>query len=267
MPPDKAMKRRAMAHARLANLTSLVWVFFCVTTGLALIIMPAQIGETFIRENLTHQILAETLVHVVKSLDAVWIVLAALSVYLFMVTHLSLPTARMWAVIIIVLSGMVFYLGAKTGYPFGPISYTDNMGGRLFGVIPFTLPLLWLVIVVGGRFLVLKVFPTANRWQTALATGGVALLMSFNLEMIAWKVRAYWIWYPGPVLPTPEWPPLQNFMAWFILAAVLCVVLPTSRQKPETSATWKPILVLTMLNAVFLAMHLVFFLRYTVFAG
>ena len=40
------------------------------------------------------------------------------------------------------------------------------------------------------------------------------LLTDAHLELLAWKVRAWWIWYPA-LAPAPSFPPWQNYATWF----------------------------------------------------
>lgn len=262
MKADPELRRQATAQAHLIHMTNLVWIFFCIWTAVAFVVMPFEIGETWVRENMPLPQLIEPAVRLIQWGDAIWMVLAALNVYLFMVMHLGINTARMWAVIIIVLTGGIEIIGETTGFPFGPYKYTDNLGGRLFGILPFTIPLAWMVVIVGARFLVLKIFPAWTRWKVSLGVGFLALLTDLNLEFIAWKIRAYWIWYPGWDLPLPTWPPLQNYVSWFVIATLVCAILPEPRRQPSARAAWRPILVFLLINLLFLTVHLVLFVRY-----
>jgi uncharacterized membrane protein len=130
----------------------------------------------------------------------------------------------------------------------------------VFGVLPFTIPLAWLVVVVAGRHLMLLIAPTLVRWQHALGVGTVALLTDLNLEFIAWQVRYYWVWYPVPhATPDHGWPPVQNFIAWFVFAALLAYVIPQAERKKTVPVSKRIIAVLLAMNALFLFTHLVRF--------
>ena len=169
--------------------------------------------------------------------DAIWIYLAAVVVYLHTAAAEGLPTARRWAVILLAGSGLFEWIGARTGYPFGPYRYTDNFGWRLGGVLPVAIPLAWMVVILCAQTLVLRIRPASTRAELALGIAAIATLTDVNLEAVAWKVRGYWIWYPDATVPPSSWPPLRNYLSWFALSFALAYVLPrndTLRIRPST---------------------------------
>ena len=182
--------------------------------------------------------------------------LAAVVVYLHTAAAEGLPTARRWAVIILGGSAVFEWIGARTGFPFGPYVYTDHFGWRMGGVLPVAIPLAWLVILLCGRCLVAAAASRprpAWNWRSGVAVA--AVLTDVNLEYVAWKVRGYWLWYPQAARArAPGWPPLQNYArvvraelrAGVRAAAELRAALP--RRPPA-----RPILVLALMNALFRA--------------
>ena len=119
-------------------------------------------------------------------------------------------------------------------------------------MLPFTIPLAWLIIILCGRYLVLRLQPAAARWQVALGVAAVASLTDLNLEFVAWKVRGYWIWYPGAPAP-PAWPPLQNYASWFAAAFLLAWLLPPNYElRSHRPAASRPIAILALINGLFL---------------
>ena len=182
--------------------------------------------------------------------------LAAVVVYFHTVAAEGLPTARRWAVIILAGSAAFEWIGARTGFPFGPYVYTERFGWRLGGVLPVAIPLAWLVVLLGGRFLVRALRPEAGRIELALGVALVATLTDLNLEFVAWKVRGYWVWYPHAGANAPGWPPLQNYVAWFALSFGLTALLPPNHAlRPHRPPATRPILVLALMNALFLLVH------------
>ena len=123
-------------------------------------------------------------------------------------------------------------------------------------MLPVAIPLAWLVVLLGGRFLVRAVRPAAGRIELALGVALVATLTDLNLESVAWKVRGYWVWYPRAGADAPAWPPLQNYVAWFVLSFLLTAILPPNRAlRPRRPPGTRPILVLALMNALFLLVH------------
>ena len=201
---------------------------------------------------------------ILRAGDAVWIVLAAAVVYLDTARAEGPGRTRRWAAMILTGAAVAEWVGAQTGFPFGPYAYTtDRFGWRLGGVLPFTIPLAWLIIVLGARALVGRVWPTARRAGLALGVAVVGVMTDVNLEFIAWRERGYWAWYPGWPEPLPTWPPWQNFAAWFGLLLLFGLALsPGHGGLPQPRrAAWRPALVLLAMNGLFLLLHVVRWLR------
>src|ERR1017187_1664404 len=77
------------------------------------------------------------------------------------------------AAIIAVIGGAVHTLGVFASIPFGPFIYTASAGLQMFNALPWTIPLLWVVVILNSR--------------------GVARLI-----MRPWrKMRAYGFWVIG----------------------------------------------------------------------
>jgi uncharacterized membrane protein len=233
-----------------------LWPLFLVFTAVGFAVMPFGIGEAQLGAWLPAGPAREALGLFLGASDAIWITLAAANVYFWAAKAEGLPTARRWAAIVLAGSAVLEWVGATTGQPFGPYVYTDRMGARIGGVLPFTIPLAWFVVVVCGRALVLRFFPKANVWQLAAGTGLAALATDFNLEYVAYGVRAYWIWYPGRTDLGPE-PPAQNYVAWFAFAALFAALLREGRVASPGRRYGRPIAVLVLMNALFGATQLV----------
>jgi uncharacterized membrane protein len=253
------MRPRHATKPALVPLGDLAWSFFLVFTAAAAVVLPGVVDETAVRGWVRDRGLQETLVSLLGLIDPVWITLAAVNTYLHVTREEVLATARRWGLIVLIGSAMLAWCGAVSGWPFGPLRYTDRLGARLGGVLPFALPLFWLAVVFNSRYLVLGCRPRAGRWLLAAGTGLLALLTDLNLETVAWKVRAYWVWYPGQ-LTFPAWPPLQNFVAWFGAAFLLSLCLTETRVAGQPRCV-RPALILGLLNAVFLGVHVARWLR------
>lgn len=238
----------------------MAWALFLVWTAVGVVVMPLGIGETEVRRWLAgYAGAADVAVGWLHAADAVWMLLAAVVVYFHTVAAEGLTTARRWAGIILGASAVAEWVGARTGFPFGPYEYTDRFGWRLGGVLPLAIPLAWLVIILSGRCLARRLFPDATRPQIALGVAVAAVLTDANLEFVAWKARGYWTWYPQAAPGTaPGWPPWQNYLSWFVLSGALAWVLPPNYElRTHRPAPTRPILVLALMNALFLLVHAV----------
>ena len=188
--------------------------------------------------------------------DAIWIYLAAVVIYLHTAAVEGLATTRRWAFILLLGSGGCEWIGAQTGFPFGPYRYTDHFGWRIGGVLPVAIPLAWMVVILCGRALILRLRPTATRHVLAFGVALVATLTDANLEAVAWKVRDYWDWYPDSRPPLPAWPPVQNYLSWFVLSFALTYALPPNYSlRLRHPARWRPVLVLGLMNTLFIVVY------------
>ncbi len=251
------------------RLAALPWAAFLVWTAVGAVVMPLRLRADGVAAALAARglppWLGELTGTILRAGDAVWIVLAAVVVYLDTAAAEGLARTRRWAGLLLAGAAAAEWLGARTGFPFGPYAYTtDRFGWRLGGVLPFTIPLAWLVIVLGGRALVGRVWPTAGRAGLALGVAAVGVATDVNLEFIAWRERGYWVWYPGWPDPLPTWPPWQNFAAWFVLLGAFAFALSPDgalRSERARRAAGRPALVLLAMNGLFLLVHAARWLR------
>jgi uncharacterized membrane protein len=228
-----------------------LWLAFLTWTAIGFIVLPLNIGEAQARAWIANPALLRPISGFLRQSDAIWILLAASCTYFHAAAAEGLPTARRWAAIILVTSAGFEWIGVRTGFPFGTYRYTDQFGWRLGGVLPAAIPLAWLVILICGRYLVLALRPHASRAELALGVAFVALLTDLNLELVAWKVRGYWIWYPGRGAEAPFWPPWQNYLSWCVLSFCLSLLLPPNYELRQRPSPARPILILVLMNLLF----------------
>jgi len=233
------------------------WIFFLVWTAVGLFVFPLGPADTWAHRVTDDLGAQEGLIGFMRWADAIWMVAASIVVIWSQWTMEGARKTLISCLIIGVGSAVVEWVGAKTGFPFGPYIYTDNMGWRIGGVLPFTIPLAWIIIITGGRYLVAYLFPQLKSRAFAVAVGVVALLTDFNLEIVAWKIRFYWVWYPLHPGPVPLLPPWQNYAAWLALGICFARLLPAVPSFPRTAPFWRPIWVLILINVMFLTANVV----------
>ncbi|PLT48221.1 carotenoid biosynthesis protein [Paenibacillus sp. FSL W8-1187] len=111
----------------------------------------------------------------------------------------------------------VEWVGTHTGFPFGEYVYTDELGRMLSGV-PWTMGLAWIGVIAGGALLSGR----TSRTRRALETGLWVVLLDLVLDPVA-EARGFWDWAGGGFyygIPT------ANFVSWFIVGALLSLLLP-----------------------------------------
>ena len=245
--------RKPMAQEGLV--ATIVWRVFLVWTVVGAVVMVSGLNAGNVGAWTSSPSAQAALTDLLAYADLVWMVSAAAVVYLRVAATEGLARARISAAIIVAGSTIVEWMGAQSGLPFGPYRYTDAFGPQVLGVLPIAIPLAWLVILLGARLLVLEIRPAMPRLALSFWVAVIALATDLNLEFIAWKVRGYWIWYPDQP-DTPVWPPLQNFLSWFVLAFLLHALTPTTEDRPvSVHRISRAALVVPLMNVLFLLVH------------
>ena len=255
-----ASRQPSLLARALEPFASGLWILFLVWTAVVAVVWSSGFGEAELRERISNPGLLGALEFFLASLDAAWIALGATNIYLALSEQEGLATARRWAAIVLAGAGIAAALSERLAFPLGPIHYTSRLGMRI-GPVPFALPLLWFALVTGARALVLRCAPRASHAQAAGITAMLATLADANVEVIAWKVRAFWIWYPA-VTPAPALPPAQNFIAWFAISWAFAFAMRETRVAAAGAGPFpRTALVFLIFNAVFLLTHAARFLR------
>lgn len=236
-------------HLRV--LAPLLQVFLVIWSGLVFSAAAFDFGAVQIKEAIREPGLERAALFLFATADAVWIVLLAIQLYLSLVSQDGLNAARKAAGLTLGAAALVTGSSFLTGLPLGPVRYTDVLGIGL-GPLPLALLLLWVVVIVASRQWIRSQFPYVHGWRLGLGTGLLALLTDLNLEPIAWRVRAWWVWYPAESSP-PGHPPVGNYLTWFLVAALLGVLLPMGKGRPSRV----PLIVFALMNGIFLAIHVV----------
>jgi uncharacterized membrane protein len=242
-----------------------MWPWFLVCTVLGLVLVPFRIGEFHVTLLTSNVDLQAALLRGIGLFDMVWITLAAVCTYLYTVQADGLAHARQWAIRIALVSLVIGICNSLTGFPLGPALYTDKMGFPLAKTVPYTYPLLWLTLILcsyytaGALLALLPAFrqKVAPQWLTALGAATLVLVTEINFEPIAWNNRFYWIWYPRDY-EAPQWPPVQNFLTWFVVAFSLTFfhIRKASAAPFSLASGARPMAILALFNAVPLAAHL-----------
>ncbi|MES2307311.1 MAG: carotenoid biosynthesis protein [Verrucomicrobiota bacterium] len=175
--------------------------------------------------------------------NPVLMILAALNVYFMMVRHWGLSLARRWSLMVMIISGMVEVMGTRTGYPFGAYHYTEEMGPRIGGLLPISIPFAWLVVVSCGLIGLKCCFPMGNQIRSAVGVGIIATIFDYLMEPFASRAMAYWIWETPTALP-----PWQNYLAWFGLSFFLVWRYATMRVDDTCSDIRPPVILGSMLT-------------------
>ena len=179
--------------------------------------------------------------------DAFFLTLAAALVFLALARRDGAVRSAGIFFAVAIFTGALEAFGTLTGVPFGQYYYSDRMGWKIVGVLPFTIPLAWWAIVGSGHFVLSYLFPWWSRLGLSVGVGLWALIHDVFLEPFAWNVRGYWSW--GPWDDPLSAVPLQNYVTWFVTAAVMGALLPMCGERARWD--WRPAMVTFFMLATF----------------
>lgn len=128
---------------------------------------------------------------------------------------------RAWtaAAAVCAITLVVELVGAQTGFPFGEHGYGDELGWKVFGLIPHVIPLSWFHMLLASLGLALR-FRSGRLMTLSLAALG---LFAWDVLMEPGMSAAYpfWYWREGGL-----WygMPLANWTSWMVIGPVIAYV-------------------------------------------
>ena len=129
-----------------------------------------------------------------------------------------------WAGMVFLAGYFVELAGVQTGLIFGEYAYLDVLGPKVFGIPPL-IGLNWLMLVYISGVLCEKI--GGSIWLRAAL--GASLMTALDLIMEPVAIRfEFWTWFD-------QTPPMQNFIAWWVIAFLLLFgfnKLPQSPRNP-----------------------------------
>lgn len=120
--------------------------------------------------------------------------------------------------------------GVVTGLPYGEFFYGDSLGGKLFGVVPYLLPVSYVPLVIGAVAASWR--PDGSRLFFVLRSALLLTLIDGVLDPGA-VALGFWVWPDGGIYYGV---PASNYFGWIltsILVAALLVRLGGWRSVPH----------------------------------
>jgi len=151
----------------------------------------------------------------------------------------QLPAQNVWlaAFAVAFIGGTAHGIGAKSGIPFGPFMFAPDAGQKLFGILPWAIPLLWMIAVLNSRGvarLILRPWRKIHAygfWLIGL-TALLTMLFDYALEPFAAHAKHFWIWTTTDYSLTPQGAPASNSVGWFMVTLlILAFVTPAMINK------------------------------------
>jgi uncharacterized membrane protein len=175
--------------------------------------------------------------------DAFMLVLAAAASVAALARQLPLQSVLFAASITALIGGGAHGLSARTGLPFGPLSFGTMSGPQLFNSVPWTVPMIWVFAIFNSRGvarLVLRPWRKVKNYGFLLMglTAVLALAFDFALEPFA-RVKHLWLWQPTKISMTWQGASPLSFLGWILVTLlILAVIMPylIRKQPGNTSA-------------------------------
>lgn len=136
--------------------------------------------------------------------------------------------------------------GTNVGLPFGPYHYTEMLGYRIMGDVPYPIPISWYYMLYASLAICARLLTTgddgATKWKWALWAGAFLTAWDVAMEVQMTNVRPFhWVW---DLQRVPEWVPnwlvtpvfygmpISNWIGWYITGVLiarlmLAIVPPT----------------------------------------
>jgi len=242
----------------LAPLAGVIWALYLATSVILVAVWITGFGEGHandpaFKRTFPGEELRSGMILLSRAIDPVWVALGAAVVYLRTAQQEGLDFARRAALITLLPSFLIAMASAgRYHLPLGPIFFPENLGWKI-GLVPFGFPLLWFVIIVGSREAALRLLERSSHLKVSLLTGVLSLLTIAILDPIAWRYRAWWLWYPRP-FEGPSHAPLQSYLTWAIVAFLAGFLMRSTRIGPSGAPrSWAPVIVWSLLNLSALA--------------
>lgn len=115
-----------------------------------------------------------------------------------------------------------------TGFPYGHFGYSDLLGYRIFGLVPWTVAFAWTPLILGAYAVAANLF--GNSWLRVAATTLIVTLFDVVLDPGA-VLLGFWQydgggWFYGV--------PMSNFAGWLVsgFVGVVIIELLVARFKP-----------------------------------
>jgi len=191
--------------------------------------------------------------------EAVLVITATATTLFALSRQLPAQNVFLAAGIIAAIAGTVQAIGALSGIPFGPYVYTEAAGPKIFHVLPWSIPFVWIVILFNARGvarLILRPWRKGRLYGFRLmaVTAALTLAFAFGLEPFATQARHYWLWQPTKLGWLWQGAPPSNFLGWLVTALlVLAFVTPTliNKSHKKFPPDYHPLIVWLLLGLLF----------------
>jgi uncharacterized membrane protein len=188
------------------------------------------------------------------------VVLGAVAGFCFLARCIGTVRASVVFVVSFALALASELSGTATGFPFGAYGYSDLLGYKIAGLVPFNIPTSWFYMLVASLAICGRLLPATNdgrsKWWWALVGG--AVLTAWDVSMDPAMVKtSHWLWRVPDLssrsafeqfIGTPFFfgMPLTNWLGWLLtgilVARVMLAIVPPSVWAVTVSPSRFPLL-------------------------
>lgn len=146
--------------------------------------------------------------------SALFIVVLALPSYYLLLKWLPASKAIVVLLVFSVFPIVIEAIGITTGLPYGGFHYSDEMGFKILGLVPWSVSFAFAPLIIGSVAIINRKIEDARLALPASAL----LLVIFDLILDpAAVVLNIWVWdVPGPYYGIPT----SNYTGWFLTGLV-----------------------------------------------
>jgi uncharacterized membrane protein len=129
-------------------------------------------------------------------------------------------------------------VGVATGWVYGPYHYTDKLGPKFLGLVPYMIPVAWFMMSYPSFVIAEWLVPSrgspsrADGWRRLLAVAAVGGLVMTAWDMIMDPIMVaagHWVWdTEGAYFGIP----LQNFWGWWLTVFTTYVLYLLIQREP-----------------------------------
>ena len=177
--------------------------------------------------------------------EATLLLLAVTGTIVSLTRQLPLQNVLLAASVIAIVGGGISALGAITGIPFGPFTFTAELEPKIFNTLPWAMPLIWVVAILNSRGtarLILRPWrkiKTYGFWLIGL-TATLVLLFDLAFDPFASHVKHFWFWSPTKFPLTWQHAPPVNFLSWGIVTLLILVFVTPALINKQLSKRRSP---------------------------
>ena len=118
------------------------------------------------------------------------------------------------------------YIGVHYHVPFGIYEYGDGLGIKVLD-IPLVIGLNWVIVTVSSWITVEWAFSKWNKLSKILMSASLMTILDLLIEPVAPHLD-YWMFQLN-------WPPVQNYIAWFWLGLLFSALMSMLQWKRVSS--------------------------------